>query len=104
MPMLWKGLQIARDMVPGWDLMIRAAIRSGIGLAAIVAGFEFVGKFCLMLAAITVVGHAEGVFVDHCAGWTRRRLDGLKTLALMPIVLLLLWRQKDSPTWPHDED
>lgn len=97
---LWS---IGVEMIPSGDLVVRATIRAAIGVAIIWAGYETVGKICLVLAAITLVGHAEGVFVAHAAGWIKRRLGGVVTAILMPVMLVLLWWQPESATWEIED-
>jgi hypothetical protein len=72
--MLARALAIAWEMCPSVDLVIKSVIRVGMALA-VWPWFEFGGKFLLMLAAIGLVGHAEGTFAKHAASKVRKEAE-----------------------------
>ena len=80
--MFTRALSIGAEMVPSGDLWIKSAIRVGVGLA-VLPWFEFGGKFMFMLAAIGLVGHAEGIFAKHAAAKIKTEAERLYLLVLM---------------------
>lgn len=107
---------ILREMTPTADLFIRASIRAMIGIGAFTVASvlppelahwaEFAGKFILMLAAITLFGHAETIFCNHAADWLKTRLATTASYAamvvLIPTMILLMLMGRMSDTWPDD--
>lgn len=78
---------IAWEMLPSVDLVIKSVIRVGMAIA-VWPWFEFGGKFLLMLAAIGLVGHAEGIFAKHAAAKVRKEAD---RLLLFVAPFLTIW-------------
>ena len=111
--MIRRAIEIGSEMIPSADLVIKSTIRVGMGVAvmnvaplapaAAVHWVDFAGKFLIMLAAIGLVGHAEGVFAKHAAAKIRveaARLGwwcvGLVLLAVSAVTL--------QAREPHEDD
>lgn len=90
---------ITREMVPSVDLVIRAGIRATLGIGVIMTAAwlpesaapwaTFAGKFCLMLAVISLVGHAEGTFAAHAA--SKIRIEVPRIMVMLAYPFLLVW-------------
>lgn len=100
--MLRRTMQITREMLPSVDVLVRGMIRAGIGIGLLMCvswlghWAEFGGKFFLMMAAITIIGHAEGVFCAHAAAKIRIEAERLMFLGLMVAGIVVVGLRKDN--------
>lgn len=96
------ALGIAREMVPSADLIVKAAIRAIVG-ASLIYVWAFAGKFFFMMAAITLVGHAEGVFASHASDWIRRQIVSVYFLCLIVAGIVVVAMRPPSRGFDRDQ-
>jgi len=110
--MIHTATRIVREAMPGTDIVLRAAIRAGVGLALISAGplimdpvwSAFGGKFLVMMAIVTLVGHSEGVVVSHLASKLRSSAGAvfIQVLFIPAAVLMMLCIKEDKTPYSSD--
>ena len=96
--MLSRLVSIGREMLPSFDLVCKSAIRATIGLSIVgLAGYapqpvapwiSFAGKFFVMLAAIGLLGHAEGIFASHVSAKLRLEAPRAAWVLAAPFLLI----------------
>lgn len=79
--------QIARDMLPTLEVIVRSGIRFGAGVAVLLVAPSWLAPFghvLMVMAAIGIVGHAETAFAQHAAA----KLRLVWSVVLVPIALI----------------